>query len=46
MLVGRETERARIDALLAGAREGRGGALVLRGEPGIGTSALLRAAAR
>ncbi|MBV9000825.1 MAG: ATP-binding protein [Solirubrobacterales bacterium] len=41
MLVGRKTERARIDALLAGAREGRGGALVLRGEPGIGKSALL-----
>jgi predicted ATPase len=41
MLVGRGTERARIDALLAGAREGQGGALVLRGEPGIGKSALL-----
>jgi DNA-binding CsgD family transcriptional regulator len=42
MLVGRKAERGRIDALLADTAEGRGGALVLRGEPGIGKSALLR----
>src|ERR1043165_1299913 len=41
MLVGRAAERARIEALLAGARAGRGAALVGRGEPGIGKSALL-----
>src|SRR5690348_6120669 len=42
VLVGRGAERDRIDALLALARTGSGGALVLRGEPGIGKSALLR----
>src|SRR5215211_6720215 len=41
MLLGREAECARIDELLAGARRGSSGALVLRGEPGIGKSALL-----
>ena len=41
MLVGRTAERDRIDALLAGARSGRSGILVLRGEAGIGKSALL-----
>jgi len=41
MLVGRSVERARIDALLDSARAGRSGALVVRGEPGIGKSALL-----
>jgi DNA-binding CsgD family transcriptional regulator len=40
-LVGRSTECAAIDALLAGAREERGGALVLRGEAGVGKTALL-----
>ena len=40
-LVGRDEERARIDRLLAEACAERGGALVLRGEPGIGKSALL-----
>src|SRR5919108_1885724 len=40
-LVGRETERSRIAVLLAGARNSRGGALVLHGEPGVGKSALL-----
>ncbi|HEX8004954.1 MAG TPA: AAA family ATPase [Trebonia sp.] len=40
-LLGRERECAVIDAMLAGAREGAGGALVVRGEPGIGKSALL-----
>jgi DNA-binding CsgD family transcriptional regulator len=41
MLVGRRAETAAIDRLLAAAREGRSGVLVLRGEPGIGKSALL-----
>ncbi|GLW68883.1 LuxR family transcriptional regulator [Kitasatospora phosalacinea] len=45
MLQGRTTETATIDRLLDDAREGRGGALVLRGEPGIGKSALLDHAA-
>lgn len=42
---GRSAERGAIDALLARARAGRGGCLVLRGEPGIGKTALLRYAA-
>ena len=41
-LVGRERERARIDALLNEAADGQSGALVITGEPGIGKSALLR----
>ncbi|MET8297195.1 AAA family ATPase [Streptomyces sp. NPDC005180] len=41
MLYGRQPEEAALDALLAAARKGRGGALVLRGEAGIGKSALL-----
>ncbi|MFE7721822.1 AAA family ATPase [Nocardia rhizosphaerihabitans] len=45
MLHGREAEQATIDDLLTGARAGRSGALVLRGEPGIGKSALLDYAA-
>src|SRR3954449_6165887 len=40
-LIGRREECARIDRLLADARNGRSGTLVLRGEPGIGKSALL-----
>lgn len=40
-LPGREQECAVVDRLLAGARAGAGGALVIRGEPGIGKSALL-----
>jgi predicted ATPase len=39
-LIGRASERAELAALLHGTPE-RGGALVLRGEPGIGKSALL-----
>ena len=42
MLLGRERECAAIDALLDGARASRSCALVIRGEPGIGKSALLR----
>ncbi|MFD4357371.1 AAA family ATPase [Nocardia sp. NPDC058518] len=45
MLHGRDTEQARIDDLLSGARMGRSGALVLRGEAGIGKTALLDYAA-
>ncbi|MBP0455516.1 AAA family ATPase [Kitasatospora sp. RG8] len=41
MLYGREQEQAVVDALLDGARAGRSGVLVLRGEPGIGKTALL-----
>ncbi len=41
MLVGRAAERQRIDRLLAGARLGEGGVLVVAGEPGVGKSALL-----
>ncbi|MEU0875435.1 helix-turn-helix transcriptional regulator [Nocardia brasiliensis] len=45
MLRGRQAEQARIDELLAAARDGRSGALVIRGEPGIGKTALLDYAA-
>ncbi|MEZ0089845.1 AAA family ATPase [Streptacidiphilus sp. EB129] len=41
MLYGREYEWAAVEALLDGARSGRSGVLVLRGEPGIGKTALL-----
>ncbi len=44
-LVGREAETATVDAIVTAARDGLGGALVLRGEPGIGKSALLAHAA-
>ena len=40
-LPGREQECAAVDRLLAGARAGVAGALVVRGDPGIGKSALL-----
>jgi DNA-binding CsgD family transcriptional regulator len=40
-LLGRREEQRRLTALLDGAREGRAGVLVLRGEAGIGKSALL-----
>ncbi|MFI7438724.1 ATP-binding protein [Nonomuraea indica] len=45
MLYGRETEQAAIRDLVDAARAGRSGGLVLRGEPGIGKSALLAWAA-
>ena len=45
MLVGRDRECARIDELLEGAREGESGSLIVRGEPGIGKTALLEYAA-
>ena len=41
MLIGRADERARIERLLAGARLGTSGVLVVAGEPGIGKTALL-----
>jgi DNA-binding CsgD family transcriptional regulator len=44
MLYGRREQLAAIDQLLAGMRSGRAGSLVLRGEAGIGKSALLAAA--
>jgi predicted ATPase len=44
VLVGRAAERERIDDLLADARAGRSGALLLVGDPGVGKTALLDAA--
>ena len=41
MLLGRLPERAALSQLLDGARAGRSGVLVLRGEPGVGKTALL-----
>ena len=40
-LFGRELETRRIDWLLDSARVGRSGVLILRGEPGVGKTALL-----
>src|SRR5216683_634426 len=45
MLCGRSEQLAAIGQLLEGMRSGRAGALVLRGEAGIGKTALLEAAA-
>ena len=44
-LAGRSAEGVRLDRLLADARAGRSAVLVLRGEPGIGKTALLGYAA-
>ena len=44
-LRGRSSERALLDRLLEDARAGRSGVLVIRGEAGIGKTALLRHAA-
>ena len=41
MLLGRLPERAALSGLLDGARAGRSGVLVVRGEPGVGKTALL-----
>ena len=46
MLYGRERESAAVDRLLADARDGRSGVLVVRGEAGLGKSALLDHAAQ
>ena len=43
-LTGRDLELNAIDALIAGGRAGRGSALVIRGEAGIGKSAILAVA--
>jgi len=45
VLRGRETERARLEQLLEAVRAGESAALVLRGEAGIGKTALLDSAA-
>src|SRR6266511_2231916 len=45
MLNGRATEQSVVDRLLAGARVGRGGVLVIHGDAGIGKTALLDYAA-
>ena len=45
-LLGRGDERFALDGLLSSARAGRSGALIIRGEPGIGKSALLGYAAQ
>ncbi|MCW3002676.1 MAG: LuxR family transcriptional regulator, partial [Conexibacter sp.] len=42
VLVGRRREREALDRLLEGARAGRGGSVVVRGEEGMGKSALLQ----
>ena len=44
MLYGRDVELLAIDSLLDGARSSKSGVLVLRGEPGVGKSALLEEA--
>jgi AAA ATPase domain len=45
-LFGRHDERRILDALLAGAQAGTGGVLVVRGEAGVGKTALLDDVAR
>jgi len=42
-LVGRDSEMALLTGLIRGLGRGRGGALLIEGEPGIGKSALVRA---
>src|SRR6187551_487869 len=44
--LGRTSECQRLDGMLAHVRDGRSAALVIRGEPGVGKTALLRYAAR
>ena len=41
MLIGRVEEQAQLDAMLAAARQGVSGSLVIRGEPGVGKTALV-----
>jgi DNA-binding CsgD family transcriptional regulator len=43
-LVGRDSETARLARFIADVAEGRGGSVLIEGEPGIGKSALVRAA--
>nr|WP_062336601.1 LuxR family transcriptional regulator [Herbidospora sakaeratensis] len=44
-LLGRDDEQRRLHQLLTSARNGRGGSLLVTGEPGIGKTALLESAA-
>lgn len=44
MIVGRQDELSRVHDLISGASAGRGGALVVAGEAGIGKTSVLRAA--
>jgi DNA-binding CsgD family transcriptional regulator len=44
-LIGRDSELALLAGLVRGAARGRGGSVLIEGEPGIGKSALMRAAA-
>ena len=46
MLLGRGPETARLENLISDAAGGRGGALVIEGEPGVGKTALLEDAAQ
>jgi hypothetical protein len=46
VLLGRDEEQRRLAALLGAARNGRGGSLLVLGEPGIGKTFLLTEAAR
>ncbi|MFS0899736.1 ATP-binding protein [Mycolicibacterium litorale] len=45
-LIGRRREQEELARLIDGARKGRSGALVIRGEPGIGKTALVASALR
>ena len=45
-LLGRSREREALDRLLRAARAGRGGALVVQGDPGVGKTALLEDTAK
>src|SRR5882757_1290060 len=45
MLIGRDAERSALGAVLDEARSGRSAALILRGQPGVGKTALLTYAA-
>ncbi len=45
-LLGRSREREALDRLLRAARSGRGGVLVVQGEPGVGKTALLEDTAK
>src|SRR6476660_5825322 len=44
-LLGRQREREALDRLLSATRNGRGSVLVVRGDPGVGKTALLEYAA-
>ncbi|MEO6859288.1 MAG: AAA family ATPase [Solirubrobacteraceae bacterium] len=44
-ILGRQFQLARLRQVVDGARQGNGGSLVVHGEPGVGKTALLNAAA-